>query len=104
MRARAGRILEGVTEPAGSPIGRRVFFGLVGLGAAGVVFGAKAQDWLEQVMAPIEAKDITGLTSLLPFGRFRFYTITGNFPHRDRDKYTLEVKGLVDKPFTVSYS
>jgi DMSO/TMAO reductase YedYZ molybdopterin-dependent catalytic subunit len=81
-----------------------VFLGLVGVGAAGVLFGAKVQDWLEQAVAPIEAKDFTGLISLLPFGRFRYYTITGDFPHRARDVYTLEVKGLVEHPFTVSYA
>jgi DMSO/TMAO reductase YedYZ molybdopterin-dependent catalytic subunit len=91
------------TEGGGAPVGRRVFLGLVGLGAAGVVVGAKVQDWLEQVMAPIEAKDFTGLSSLLPFGNYRFYSITGSFPHRARDKYTLQVSGLVEKPFTISY-
>jgi DMSO/TMAO reductase YedYZ molybdopterin-dependent catalytic subunit len=91
-------------QERGTPVGRRVFLGLVGLGAAGVVVGAKVQNWLEQVMAPIEAKDFTGLTSLLPFGNYRFYSITGSFPHRARDKYTLAVAGLVDKPFTISYA
>ncbi|MGO9873406.1 MAG: molybdopterin-dependent oxidoreductase [Acidimicrobiia bacterium] len=94
-----------MTEPErGTPVGRRVFLGLVGLGAAGVVVGAKVQDWLEQVMAPIEAKDFTGITSLLPFGNYRFYSITGDFPHRARDKYTLQVGGLVNEPFTISYA
>ena len=87
----------------GAPVGRRVFLGLVGLGAAGVVVGARVQNWLEQLVAPLEAKDFTGLTSLLPFGNYRFYSITGDFPHRARDKYTLEVKGLVDRPFSISY-
>ena len=94
-----------MTEPErGAPIGRRVFLGLVGLGAAGVVVGAKVQNWLEQVVAPLEAKDFTGLTSLLPFGNYRFYSITGDFPHRAREKYSLEVKGLVDKPLSISYA
>ena len=75
-----------MTDERGAPVGRRVFLGLVGLGAAGVVVGAKVQNWLEQVIAPIEAKDFTGLTSLLPFGNYRFYSITGNFPHRARDQ------------------
>jgi DMSO/TMAO reductase YedYZ molybdopterin-dependent catalytic subunit len=94
---------DGVTPDRGTPVGRRVFLGLVGLGAAGVVFGARVQDWLGNALAPIEAKDFTGLTSLLPFGRFRFYTVTGGFPHRDRDQYTLAVTGLVERPFTISY-
>jgi DMSO/TMAO reductase YedYZ molybdopterin-dependent catalytic subunit len=94
-----------VTDPdRGAPVGRRVFLGLVGLGAAGVVAGAKVQNWLEQLMAPLEAKDFTGLTSLLPLGNYRFYSITGDFPHRSRDKYRLQVKGLVAHPFAVSYS
>ena len=76
----------------------------MGLGAAGVLFGAKVQSTIERLAAPLEAKDVTGLLSLLPLGRFRFYSITGNFPHRDRAVYTLEVKGLVDHPLTFSYA
>ncbi len=81
-----------------------MFLGLIGLGAAGVVFGAKVQNRLGNALAPIEAKDPTGLLSLLPFGNFRFYTVTGGFPHRARDKYTLQVTGLVEHPFTLTYN
>ena len=93
-----------MTEPAGSPVGRRIFLGLVGLGGLGIVGGAKVQNWLERVTAGLEAKDPTGLTGLLPFGRFRFYTITGNFPHRDRKTYQLQLNGLVERPLTLSYA
>jgi DMSO/TMAO reductase YedYZ molybdopterin-dependent catalytic subunit len=93
-----------MTEPAGSPIGRRVFLGLVGLGGLGVVGGAKVQNWLERSTAGVLAKDPTGLLSLLPLGRFRFYTITGNFPHRDRSVYRLQVTGLVEHPLTLTYA
>jgi hypothetical protein len=85
-------------------IGRRVFLGLVGLGALGVVFGAKVQDFSEHATASLVANDPTGLLGLLPFGRFRLYSVTGDFPHRARDAYRLEVKGLVDRPFTLSYA
>jgi DMSO/TMAO reductase YedYZ molybdopterin-dependent catalytic subunit len=81
-----------------------VFIGLVGLGAAGVLFGAKVQNRLEKLTAAPLAKDITGILSLLPFGRFRYYSVTGNFPHRDRDRYTLRVHGLVERPLTFSYA
>ena len=54
MRARKDLGMEGT--PVGSPVGRRLFLGMVGLGAAGVVFGAKAQDWLERVLAPVTAR------------------------------------------------
>jgi DMSO/TMAO reductase YedYZ molybdopterin-dependent catalytic subunit len=69
-----------------------------------VLFGAKAQNKVEQWAAPLEAKDFTGLLSLLPLGRFRFYTVTGNFPHRDRSVYELAVHGLVERPLTLSYT
>ncbi|MEN3313949.1 MAG: hypothetical protein V7605_183, partial [Acidimicrobiaceae bacterium] len=39
-----------VVEPApeaGAPVGRRVVLGMFGLGAAGILFGARAQDLLE---------------------------------------------------------
>jgi DMSO/TMAO reductase YedYZ molybdopterin-dependent catalytic subunit len=75
----------------------------VGLGAAGVVFGARVQDRLGKALAPIQAKDPSGLAALLPFGRFRFYTVTGGFPKRERDVYTLRVDGLVKRPFTIAY-
>jgi DMSO/TMAO reductase YedYZ molybdopterin-dependent catalytic subunit len=81
-----------------------VFLGLVGLGAAGVVFGAKVQDFVGNVLAPIEAKDPTGLASLLPFSRFRFYSVTGDFPSRTHEEYKLAVSGLVEQPFTLSYA
>jgi DMSO/TMAO reductase YedYZ molybdopterin-dependent catalytic subunit len=92
-----------VTPERGTPIGRRVFLGLVGLGAAGVVFGARVQDRIATALAPIQAKDPSGLASLLPFGRFRFYTVTGGFPKRSPNDYTLRVDGLVDRPFTLSF-
>jgi DMSO/TMAO reductase YedYZ molybdopterin-dependent catalytic subunit len=93
-----------MTETPGSPIGRRVFLGLVGLGALGVVGGAKVQNWLERTTAPVLAKDPTGLLSLLPLGRFRFYTVTGSFPHRARNAYKLQVTGLVERPLTLTYA
>ena len=92
---RAGRL--------GAPVGRRVVLGLLGVGAAGVLLGARAQDWLERVVAPIVSKDGTGLSSLLPIGRFRIYTVTGSLPSRSRTDYTLRVRGLVDQEVTLSY-
>jgi len=61
------------------------------------------QNRLEQWSAGLEAKDFTGLSSLLPLGRFRYYTVTGGFPSRARSAYTLKVSGLVERPLTLSY-
>ena len=55
-------------------VGRRVFLGLVGLGAAGIVFGAKVQNVLSNVVG-------SGLGGLLPLGdHFRIYSIAGIVP------------------------
>ena len=85
-------------------VGRRVFIGLVGLGAAGVLFGAKVQNWLEDTIGPYLSKDGTGLSSLLPVGRFRIYTVTGDLPWREPDEYVLRVKGMVDAELELSYA
>ena len=91
------------TEYQGSPVGRRVFFGLLGIGAAGILLGSRAQDWLEREVGPLISKDGTGLASLLPIGRFRIYTVTGSLPSKSRGEYTLRVRGLVDQPVTLTY-
>jgi DMSO/TMAO reductase YedYZ molybdopterin-dependent catalytic subunit len=81
-----------------------VFFSLLGVGAAGILLGSRVQDWLEREVGPLISKDGTGLASLLPIGRFRIYTVTGDLPSRRRSEYQLKVKGLVDQPITLSYA
>ncbi|MCU1457992.1 MAG: yedY 3 [Actinomycetia bacterium] len=88
----------------GAPVGRRVFLGLLALGATGVVFGREVADWMERVLGPITARDGTGLSAFLPVGRFRIYSVTGDLPSRARDKYTLKVHGKVTTPTTFSYA
>jgi DMSO/TMAO reductase YedYZ molybdopterin-dependent catalytic subunit len=84
----------------GIPVGRRVFLGLLGLGAVGVATGSTLSDWYQQ----LAKSDPTGLSSLLPGGGgWRYYTVTGDFPSRSEADYTLTVGGLVDQPFTLRY-
>jgi DMSO/TMAO reductase YedYZ molybdopterin-dependent catalytic subunit len=90
-------------DERGAPVGRRVFLGLLGLGAVGVAAGATVQGWLERTVGPIVGRDPTGLGALLPIGRFRFYTVTGGFPDRSRADYRLRVHGLVDQPLDLSF-
>ncbi len=90
-------------RPPGSPVGRRVVLGLVGVGAIGVLTGARIQDFLERTLGPIVAKDGTGFSALLPFGRFRIYTVTGSLPRRSAQQWSLRIDGLVDTPLRVSY-
>jgi DMSO/TMAO reductase YedYZ molybdopterin-dependent catalytic subunit len=85
-------------EPSERPVrvGRRVFLGMVGLGAAGVAFGSGIQNIIGSAIG-------SGLGGLLPGGdRFRIYTITGSFPAISRDKYRLQVTGLVDRPLNLT--
>jgi len=79
-------------------VGRRAVLGMLGLGAAGVLWGAKVQSGMEALLRPITIKDRTGLTGLLPStGRFRIYTVTGTLPQRSEAEYRLTVDGSVDR-------
>ncbi len=78
-------------------MGRRVFLGLVGLGALGVAFGGAVQSQLGRLLG-------SGFGGLLPGGdRFRIYSINGDFPVISTSKYRLAVSGLVDHPTTFSF-
>ena len=91
------------TTPKGTPVGRRVFLGMLGLGAAGIVWGAKVQSGLERLLRPITLNDRTGITSFLPTsGRFRIYSVTGSLPAVSEADYRLTVDGLVDTPATLT--
>jgi DMSO/TMAO reductase YedYZ molybdopterin-dependent catalytic subunit len=80
------------------PVGRRVFLGMVGLGAAGVVVGASVQAKLGQWLG-------SGLASVLPGGdHFQIYSVTGTFPSISPDAYRLRVSGLVERPLTLTLS
>jgi len=90
-------------EELGAPVGRRVVLGMLGLGTAGVLFGARAQDAISRVLAPITAADPTGLTSLVPAaGGFRIYSVVGYLPSKTDAEYRLHVGGLVDRPVTLT--
>ena len=83
-------------DATGKPIGRRIVLGLAGLAAAGIVGGRAVQDRLSRWLAPIEQRDPTGLTSLLPLGNaFRYYSVTGSVATPTAAAYRLAVAGLV---------
>src|SRR5207248_1074246 len=64
--------------------------------AEGVPLGSKLQDFL--------AGHTPKAASFLPIGdHFRFYTVTSGFPKRAPQDYRLTVKGLVQRPFTLTY-
>ena len=76
------------------PVGRRVFLGMAALGAAGIAFGAEAQNLVGNKLG-------SGIASFLPGGdHFRIYSITGSYPYISTRKYRLEVSGLVERTAT----
>jgi DMSO/TMAO reductase YedYZ molybdopterin-dependent catalytic subunit len=84
-------------------VGRRVALGLLGLGALGIATGTRAQNAVSSFLAPIQLRDPTGLTSLLPVGdTFRYYSVTGGVRTEDATSYTLDIGGLVDHPMTLT--
>jgi DMSO/TMAO reductase YedYZ molybdopterin-dependent catalytic subunit len=93
-----------VSSEPGAPIGRRVFLGLLGLGAVGVVFGDAIQTAFSKIANPVVQRDPTGvLGAALPVQGFRFYTVTDGYPSKSRTDYRLTVDGLVDQPYTLTY-
>ena len=85
-----------VAGPREVQVGRRVVLGMLGLGAAGVLFGSRVQELFERTVGR------TALSSVLPVSRFRIYTVTGTFPSRSEADYRLRVGGLVDRPVELS--
>jgi DMSO/TMAO reductase YedYZ molybdopterin-dependent catalytic subunit len=88
--------------PEDRPVGRRLVLGMLALGGAGILWGAKAQARMEAALRPFTIDDQTGLASLLPSaGRFRIYTVTGTLPGRSDEAYRLRVDGEVANPVTL---
>jgi DMSO/TMAO reductase YedYZ molybdopterin-dependent catalytic subunit len=96
----------GGSEPAparetGTPVGRRVVLGMLGLGVAGILGGKTVANGF----SVLAAHDPTGLTSLLPgVEGFRYYSIVASNPDVPRSRYQLQVGGLVTAPRAFSYA
>lgn len=90
-------------DGTGTPVGRRLVLGMLGLGIAGVAAAPPLQRGLESFLGAASAKDPTGLTELLPNGGgFRYYSVTASVPHKNASTYRLKIDGLVDRPAAYS--
>jgi DMSO/TMAO reductase YedYZ molybdopterin-dependent catalytic subunit len=85
----------GNVNSEGTPVGRRVMLGMLGLGAVGVTVGAKLQDGINKAFGPV-GPQITGLIPAA--GGFRFYSVTDSVDRVEPAGYRLSVKGLVNRP------
>ena len=93
-----------MASEAKKPIGRRLFLGLLGAGAAGTLFGEQLQSFAGSLLSPLTSQSGGGVAALLPgANRFRLYTVTGSFPDIPKERYSLSVGGLVEKPLRLSY-
>lgn len=80
-------------------VGRRIFLGMAALTAAGVLWGVKAEHLMERFAGGWGS----GISSLLPVGRFRIYSVTGALPDKAPADWRMKVEGLVDRPMTVTF-
>ena len=88
-------------ESKGSPVGRRVILGMLGLGALGVVFGRQ----LNSVVSDTVASTLPGLGAVIPAaGGFRIYTVTNGYPEMSQADYRLTVGGAVSSPLNLSFA
>ncbi|MFE3641586.1 molybdopterin-dependent oxidoreductase [Streptomyces sp. NPDC059169] len=85
----------------GTPVGRRIVLGVLGLGAFGVATAPYLQRGMETFLGAAADKDPTGLTGLLPNGGgFRYYSVATSVPEKNAQTYRLTVDGLVERPGT----
>jgi DMSO/TMAO reductase YedYZ molybdopterin-dependent catalytic subunit len=94
---------EGSAQQAdgGTPIGRRIVLGMLGLGVAGVAVGASVQDQVSRVLAPVNGP----ISQFIPAaGGFRIYSVVDHVDPRNAQNYTLAVNGLVTRPRTFTFA
>jgi DMSO/TMAO reductase YedYZ molybdopterin-dependent catalytic subunit len=87
------------TATRGTPVGRRIVLGMLGLGAVGVAAGR----WLSEGVSDVVSATAPGLANVLPAaGGFRIYTVTYGYPDFDPATYRLSVTGLVKNELSLS--
>ncbi|HEU5160734.1 MAG TPA: molybdopterin-dependent oxidoreductase [Streptosporangiaceae bacterium] len=87
---------------AGTPVGRRVVVGMLGLAAAGVVGGATIQRAVDRALAPVGER-VSGIVPAAG-GGFRFYSVVDQVEPRPPAAYALSVTGLVKAPRTFTFA
>ncbi|HEY7488117.1 MAG TPA: molybdopterin-dependent oxidoreductase [Streptosporangiaceae bacterium] len=90
-------------EPVGgTPVGRRIVLGMIGLGAVGVAVGATVQRAVNRVLSPV-GRTVSGVVPAVG-GGFRFYSVVDSVKPRTPANYTLTVSGMVRAPRTFTFA
>ena len=85
----------------GSPLGRRAFLGIVGVGLTSLAWGGSALDLLSNATKAVPQS----VRGAVPFGQgWRIYAVNPPFPEFDPDTWTLTIDGLVEEPQTLTYA
>lgn len=89
---------EPVDEPEGRLIGRRAFFGVVGLGATSLLWGGEALRAASRATSSLPS----GLQGAVPVGgQWRIYAVNPPYPRFNPLTWRLTIEGLVDRPQTL---
>src|SRR5262245_45050869 len=79
-------------------VGRGVFLASVLGGLAALWWGHDVWSRVSHTISPVAS-----LVPLVPSKGWRIYTVADSMPTLDREKWRLEVDGLVDRPQTIRY-
>jgi DMSO/TMAO reductase YedYZ molybdopterin-dependent catalytic subunit len=87
--------------PPGRPIGRRAFFGVVGVGLTSLAWGGAAVNLVAQSTQLLPET----LRAVVPFGKgWRIYAVNPPYPTFDPASWRLRIDGLVEHPMDLSYA
>lgn len=85
----------------GRPVGRRAFFGIVGVGLSSLAWGGGALDLLSQATRAVPEP----LRAAVPFGEgWRIYAVNPPYPRFEQATWRLRIGGLVERPLELAYA
>jgi DMSO/TMAO reductase YedYZ molybdopterin-dependent catalytic subunit len=89
-------------EDEGRPIGRRAFFGIVGVGLTALAWGGGAAELASKSMKLVVPK---GLRAAIPVGQaWRIYSIKTPYPTFDPATWRLRIDGMVEHPTELTHA
>lgn len=91
----------GSEPPPGRLLGRRAFFGVVGVGVSGLLWGGQAARLAQKPTALLPE----GVRAAIPLGEgWRIYAVNPPYPHFDPATWRLSIDGLVDRPQRLTHA